>query len=338
MIKYYVVSHTHWDREWYQPLEVMKTRLVHLIDALLDIIGKDGEYVFHLDEQTVVIEDYLSVRPENEKILKKYIKSGNIIVGPWYLQNDFYYSSGEATVRNLQIGFELAKKFGRTNRAGYAPDNFGIISQLPQIFNGFGIDTLLFGRGYEKWTIDENGDRKQEKRKTEFIWEGGDGSRLFSSFMLAWYNNAQRFPDDTVKALKLITLNEKNFEGLKESPYLLLMNGVDHLEPQRNVREIIKELNARLGEEAVVQTAIEKYLSDLKEGMELNGTVRNVIDFGVFVDIGVHQDGLVHLSQLADRYIKHPSEVVKVGDVVQVRVLSVDLAKKRIALTMRKKK
>ena len=79
-------------------------------------------------------------------------------------------------------------------------------------------------------------------------------------------------------------------------------------------------------------------MEDLKPDMELTGTVRNVIDFGAFVDIGVHQDGLVHLSQLADRYIKHPSEVVKVGDVVQVRVLSVDLAKKRISLTMRKKK
>ena len=77
-------------------------------------------------------------------------------------------------------------------------------------------------------------------------------------------------------------------------------------------------------------------LSDLTEGMVLKGTVRNVIDFGAFVDIGVHQDGLVHISQLADRYIKHPSDVVKVGDVVEVRVLSVDVAKKRISLTMRK--
>jgi uncharacterized protein len=79
-------------------------------------------------------------------------------------------------------------------------------------------------------------------------------------------------------------------------------------------------------------------LSDLKPGMELTGTVRNVIDFGVFVDIGVHQDGLVHVSEVADRYIKHPSEVVKVGDIVKVTVLGVDTQKKRISLTMKKKK
>ena len=76
-------------------------------------------------------------------------------------------------------------------------------------------------------------------------------------------------------------------------------------------------------------------MKDLKPGMELKGTVRNVIDFGAFVDIGVHQDGLVHLSQICDKYIKHPSEVLKVGDVVTVKVLSVDLEKKRISLTMK---
>ena len=76
-------------------------------------------------------------------------------------------------------------------------------------------------------------------------------------------------------------------------------------------------------------------MNDLKEGMELTGTVRNVIDFGVFVDIGVHQDGLVHISQICDRFIKHPSEVLKVGEVVKVKVLSVEPQKKRISLTMK---
>ena len=76
-------------------------------------------------------------------------------------------------------------------------------------------------------------------------------------------------------------------------------------------------------------------MKDLKEGMILKGTVRNVIDFGAFVDIGVHQDGLVHISQMSDRFIKHPLEVVSVGDIVEVKVLDVDLKKQRIALTMK---
>jgi uncharacterized protein len=76
-------------------------------------------------------------------------------------------------------------------------------------------------------------------------------------------------------------------------------------------------------------------MKDLKPDMILKGTVRNVIDFGVFVDIGVHQDGLVHISQITDKYIKHPLEAVSVGDIVDVKVLDVDVAKKRISLTMR---
>ncbi len=79
-------------------------------------------------------------------------------------------------------------------------------------------------------------------------------------------------------------------------------------------------------------------MKDLKAGMELMGTVRNVIDFGAFVDIGVHEDGLVHISQICNKFIKHPLEIVKVGDIVKVWVLSVDMKKKRIALTMREDK
>ena len=79
-------------------------------------------------------------------------------------------------------------------------------------------------------------------------------------------------------------------------------------------------------------------IKDLKPGMELTGTVRNVIDFGVFVDIGVHQDGLVHISRMADRFVKHPSDLVKVGDIVKVWVVEVDEKKKRISLTMVKEK
>jgi uncharacterized protein len=78
-------------------------------------------------------------------------------------------------------------------------------------------------------------------------------------------------------------------------------------------------------------------IEDLKVGMEITGTVRNVVDFGAFIDIGVHQDGLVHISEITDKYIRHPSEVLKVGQVVTVRVKEVDVKKNRIGLTMRKK-
>jgi uncharacterized protein len=75
-------------------------------------------------------------------------------------------------------------------------------------------------------------------------------------------------------------------------------------------------------------------MEDLKPGLKLKGTVRNIVDFGAFVDIGVHQDGLVHISKMSRKFIKHPLEVVRVGDVVEVTVLGVDAAKKRISLSM----
>ena len=106
------------------------------------------------------------------------------------------------------------------------------------------------------------------------------------------------------------------------------------------LRDIVKELEKPARDprdempKPILRTDVLE-MKDLKEGMILKGTVRNVIDFGVFVDIGVHQDGLVHISQITDRYIKHPLEAVSVGDIVDVKVMSVDLKKKRIQLTMR---
>lgn len=106
------------------------------------------------------------------------------------------------------------------------------------------------------------------------------------------------------------------------------------------LRDIVKEFEkpARDPREEMPRPVLRTDVLEMKDltlGMILKGTVRNVIDFGAFVDIGVHQDGLVHISQMTDRYIKHPMEAVSVGDIVEVKVLSVDMAKKRIALTMK---
>ena len=107
------------------------------------------------------------------------------------------------------------------------------------------------------------------------------------------------------------------------------------------LRDIVKELEKPARDprdempKPILRTDVLE-MKDLTEGMILKGTVRNVIDFGVFVDIGVHQDGLVHISQITDKkFIKHPLEVVSVGDIVEVKVMSVDLQKKRIQLTMK---
>lgn len=263
--KFIILSHTHWDREWYMPFEQFRMKLVDLIDHLLDILKKDKDFIFHLDAQTVVLEDYLEIRPEREKELKKYIASGNIAVGPWYLQNDFYLTSGEATVRNLLRGTAIAGKFGKCTRVAYAPDQFGNVSQLPQIFNGFGMDTFMFGRGYSFYN--EKGERLPAP--AEFVWKGEAGSECVAVHLTHWYNNAQHIPDELDNAKLLLEINERDFRPINTSPFIVLMNGVDHLEPQEDVRRIAEELRAAGYD--IRQCRMDEYFDELKNWLKENG-------------------------------------------------------------------
>ncbi len=263
MKKFVVISHTHWDREWYMPFEVFRLRLVDLVDRLLGIVEKQPDFIFHLDAQAVVLEDYLEIRPENEEKLKKYITNGNIIVGPWYLQSDFYLTSGESTIRNLQKGIGIARKFGSKSMVGHAPDQFGNISQLPQILNGFGIDSFIFGRGYYPYA-----DKDGNPYPVEFIWRAPDGSESIAICMRSWYNNAQRIPAETEYAKLLLDINEKTFGPINVTPYILLMNGVDHLEAQDDILQIISNLRAEGID--IEQTTLDNYISNVKDYIKQN--------------------------------------------------------------------
>ena len=204
---FFTITHTHWDREWYQPFEKFRIRLADLINNLFKLLEEYPQYIFHLDAQTIVLEDYLELYPENEEKLKGYIKSGNIIVGPWYVQNDFFLASGEATVRNILIGTEIAEKFGKCANIGYTPDQFGLCSQLPQILKKSGIKYHLFGRGYSFY---KSGNKECKlPHDSDFYWESPDGSSVFSVLMPYWYNNAQRFTSDIDKAVNGFMKPEK---------------------------------------------------------------------------------------------------------------------------------
>ena len=261
---YCVISHTHWDREWYKPFEQFRMQLADLINNLLGILEKYPEYIFHLDAQTVVLEDYLEIYPEKRPELTKWIKQGNIVVGPWYLQNDFYLTSGEATVRNLIEGHRIAESFGACGDAGYAPDQFGNISQLPQILGDFGIDNFIFGRGFDRYHKGEDGEMVIEQVPSEFIWQGADGTQVLAIHMKYWYNNAQRFSENPELAKKLIEVVERSFEGVAVTPYLLLMNGVDHLEAQENLLPILEKLNTEDINGTVRQIKMTDYVANVR--------------------------------------------------------------------------
>ncbi len=242
MDKFVVISHTHWDREWYMPFSLFRQKLVDLIERLLKLLAEDPGYIFHLDAQTVVLEDYLEIHPEKKEILADYIRRGNIRVGPWYLQNDFYLSSGEATVRNLLIGRDIARSFGRCGKVGYVPDQFGIISQLPAILAGFDIRHFVFGRGYRKYELNSDGSLREIRLPCEFTWEGADGTKTTTTFLPCWYSNAQHVPPEIEKAHKMLDINAERFGPVMTTPLILMMNGCDHLEAQGDLNQILTTL------------------------------------------------------------------------------------------------
>lgn len=239
----HVVSHTHWDREWYMPFEQFRLRLVDLVDRLLDLLESDEAFRhFSLDAQTIVLEDYLEVKPHQRERLMRHIREGKIGIGPWYQLNDEFLVSGEATIRSLLIGHRVAREFGDCMKVGYLPDQFGNISQMPQILRGFGIDNAIFGRGR----------RLSGDRKMEFWWEAPDGSRVLASLMAYWYNNAQYIPAEPTEAAAYLERLRDTMGAASAMQDLLLMNGVDHLEPQPWIGKTLAEaaplLEARTGD------------------------------------------------------------------------------------------
>jgi mannosylglycerate hydrolase len=148
--KVIVVSSTHWDREWYLHFQQFRRRLVTLMDDLLALLEtKPAFRSFTLDGQTVVMEDYLEVRPENRPRLEKQVRLGRLFVGPWYVLPDEFLVSGESLIRNLLLGYRTADDLGRRMEVGYTPDPFGHIAQLPQILSGFGLQNIIFSRGLD---------------------------------------------------------------------------------------------------------------------------------------------------------------------------------------------
>ena len=310
MKQYCIISHTHWDREWYMPLEQMRLRLVDLIDRCLTLLERESGYIFHLDAQTVVLEDYLSVRPEEKERLMRPIREGRLLVGPWYLQNDFFLTSGEATVRNLQEGLRLTKTFGcDAEPVGYAPDQFGQISQLPQILHGFGIDSFVFGRGVSDRHRDGSGKWVNSRHPAEFIWEGPDGSHVLAVFMPFWYNNLQRLPADPDKALFRLRELKEWFAPLTATPYLLMMNGVDHLEAQDDLPAIIDRVRPRLAaDEQLVQTSLPAYIAAVRDDLAKNHTALSVHRG----DMRCCDDGALLKGTLSSRiYLKQQNDALQ---------------------------
>jgi alpha-mannosidase len=148
-LEFHLVSHTHWDREWYRTAEEFRQRLVDLIDELIAEPPPDGQ-AFLLDGQAIIIEDYLAVRPANRDRLRALLRAGRLEAGPWYVLADELIPSGEALVRNLLVGRHVLQTGLDVAPPAvlYCPDSFGHPAALPEIAAGFQLPLIVLWRGY----------------------------------------------------------------------------------------------------------------------------------------------------------------------------------------------
>ncbi|HZG54990.1 alpha-mannosidase [Paenibacillus sp.] len=268
--KVYVVSHTHWDREWYEDFQGFRTRLVYMLDELIETMEANPAYRhFLLDGQTIMVQDYLEIRPENRERLLALIRAGRIDVGPWYVMPDEFLVSGESLVRNLLLGFRQSRAMGvEPVKSGYVVDIFGHNSQLPQLLRGFGIDNAVMFRGLYG-----------DAGPSELWWEGADGSRVLGLkldedrsygdfyFFLRWPFADRGFAYDE-EELKRRAKDMLAYKAQRATTELLLgLDGVDHIEIEPRLPWMLELLNGakeELGGVEFVHARLEDYLGALR--------------------------------------------------------------------------
>ncbi len=218
----YVVPHCHWDREWYQPHELFRWRLVQMIDELLEHMEQHPEYAcFNLDGQSIVIDDYLELRPENETRLRTMIEAGRIVIGPWWVQPDEFLPTGESHIRSFQRGIRFADRLGGSLRVGHCADQFGHIAQMPQIMHQLGLTSACLWRGVP-----------DSVPAWSFWWESPDGTRQPVLYLRNSYSSGWRLPADPEDLMERTRRQERD---LPDNAPALLMNGTDHSRMEKHV-------------------------------------------------------------------------------------------------------
>jgi alpha-mannosidase len=248
----YVVPHTHWDREWYATFETFRAQLVELWDQLLDLTEVDPEFRFLMDGQTVVIDDYLEVRPQAGERLERAIRGGQIQVGPWYTLPDEFLVSAETLVRNLQRGLATAESHGGSMRVGYLPDSFGHAAQMPQIYRQLGFTHAAVWRGVPL-VID----------RVAFVWEAPDGSEILTAYMGNSYSHGVDLPMEAEPLAARIRAALKAIEPFHPGTDVLLMNGNDHVLPQAGLTAAVRQASERLDGTRIRLARLDDYLAVL---------------------------------------------------------------------------
>lgn len=265
----HIISHSHWDREWYLGYEHQHMMLIDLIDDVLEKIETDKDFKsFHLDGQTLLLEDYLQLRPYNYDKLVNAVKSGKLKVGPWYILQDAFLTSSEANVRNMQIGQKIAKQFGGVTKVGYFPDTFGIYSQAAQILKLSNVDNMFFGRGVKPTGFaNEVSDDFTSNYAEMFIKAPNDDSVLGILFA-NWYCNGMEIPTDTKLAKEYWENQLPRAQKYASTSQLLFMNGCDHQPLQKDVTKAIAVANELFEDVEFIHSTLEEYLEAVKKELK----------------------------------------------------------------------
>jgi mannosylglycerate hydrolase len=246
----HVISHTHWDREWYLTVEQYRFRLVRALDRAIECLTHDPAWhSFFLDGQTQMLLDYLEVRPEQEDAVRGLIAADKLRLGPWCVQPDEQLISGEATVRNLLLGRADCRRAGGGESVGYLADNFGHSSQLPQILVGFGLDNAIFWRGYDEGQIPGS----------EVRWRGADGSEVLAILLARGYSNAAGFPDHDRLGRNLPVL-----ERLACTGHLAITDGIDHALPAAELSVVLQAMRDQFPALTVAPSGWQEYLTAVR--------------------------------------------------------------------------
>jgi len=246
----HLVPHTHWDREWYEPFQTFRMRLVELIDELLERMAEDPRLRFTLDGQAATVDDYLEIQPGAEPLIRRLVAEGRLAIGPWQILMDEFLVSGETIIRNLEFGWARAEELGGAMPVGYLPDMFGHVAQMPQILRRAGIDRAVVWRGVPM-AIDCN----------SFVWRAPNGSEVEAEYLVGGYGNgAYLFDVPELLADKLVGYRAANaaFYGDRS---LLAMYGTDHAVPSPLLADLVEEVNRAGGDIVVRLETLEDYVA-----------------------------------------------------------------------------
>jgi mannosylglycerate hydrolase len=216
-----VYYHTHWDREWYLPFRAYQVRLAEVVDEVLDQLERKVLSCFMLDGQTVVLDDYLELRPENRERLKRFIENGQLSIGPWYVMPDEFLVGGESLIRNLMRGIRESRTWGCQRFTGYLPDTFGHSADMPTILKNFGLTSTVLWRGVHP-------------QKSLLRWQSPSGASVLALHLTDGYFQMMLHDWTATESQKLEaldTLIDKLKSVSPASGLELLPIGGDHLAP-----------------------------------------------------------------------------------------------------------